>query len=454
MRILALILGLAAGGLFVATTLLGNFRIPTGALAFWAPEELRDLAGQSLWYGIAGAALLGGLLALLAPSLGAFFLFLAATGWAVLALRLEDGMGFRYLIPLGLAVAGTLVAYLAGILHRRRRRRELEEEDEDEPEQEAPAPPPVAPVLPTGGRVQGKRVEPEMVLSPQATIIAPVDPAKLSDFGTAVREELQRNAYPGTVPPTEAPRPAEIRPATIVAAEPVEPEEEPAEGDPPRRRSALVPALVGLNVLVLLLIAGAVAYFLLQRHEPPPSTAPLTAAVEPAPEPEALPPAGLTLPATPEPAPAPADPAPVAPAPVVVAAAPAPQTFTDPFAYCAEVKTIDTVDGRYGGPPFTEAMAEVLSVPDSASPDRIRWRCVDGAVLACQSFDWPHCAVTPTVTEMVDFCTRQPTVERLLAPAGTWSCRNGRPVLPQDASWPVDERGFLPRAWFTVPPPG
>jgi hypothetical protein len=134
---------------------------------------------------------------------------------------------------------------------------------------------------------------------------------------------------------------------------------------------------------------------------------------------------------------------------------PAPATggISDPFAYCGAVKTVDYVDNRYVGPRFTTAIADALRVPMESAPDRVSWRCVDGVVYACASFDWPVCAMTPTAQEMVDYCVRNPGVTRLLAPNGTWSCEGNKPRLPDGASWPVDARGFFPNAWIPVLPP-
>jgi hypothetical protein len=94
-----------------------------------------------------------------------------------------------------------------------------------------------------------------------------------------------------------------------------------------------------------------------------------------------------------------------------------------------------------------------LRVPLQSAPDRVSWRCVEGAVYACASFDWPVCAMTPTAPEMLDYCRSHPGATRLLAPNGTWSCEGNRPRIPEGASWPVDARGFFPKAWVPVVPP-
>jgi hypothetical protein len=136
-----------------------------------------------------------------------------------------------------------------------------------------------------------------------------------------------------------------------------------------------------------------------------------------------------------------------------VAAAPAPESYHDPFSYCRSVGTIDYIDQRYGGPAVTEAMTQALLIPASTPRDRVRWRCFEGAVLACTSYVGPICDTAPTVIEMREFCERNPNVDQLMAPSGIWSCADGKPQLPADASWPVDARGFLPQGWVTVPDP-
>jgi hypothetical protein len=98
-------------------------------------------------------------------------------------------------------------------------------------------------------------------------------------------------------------------------------------------------------------------------------------------------------------------------------------------------------------------MTHALLIPASSPRDRVRWRCFEGSVLACTSYVGPICDTAPTVLEMREFCERNPNVDQLMAPSGTWSCADGQPQLPPDASWPVDARGFLPQGWIKVPDP-
>jgi hypothetical protein len=124
--------------------------------------------------------------------------------------------------------------------------------------------------------------------------------------------------------------------------------------------------------------------------------------------------------------------------------------WPDPFSYCAAVGTVDFPDHRYAGPHLVPEIADALRVPDTSSPDRVKWRCYEGAVLACAAFDGPVCALTPTVAEMVAFCAQNPGTDNLLAPNGSWSCEGTQPVIPDDENWPVDARGFLPGAWQAI----
>jgi len=63
--------------------------------------------------------------------------------------------------------------------------------------------------------------------------------------------------------------------------------------------------------------------------------------------------------------------------------------YSDPFAYCAAIGTIDEPDARYVGPKVPEVIAKGLM--KGASPDapldlfiqNSFWRCMDGKVYGC-----------------------------------------------------------------------
>lgn len=243
-----------------------------------------------------------------------------------------------------------------------------------------------------------------------------------------------------------------------------------------RRGSILVPALAGVGAVLLvgLLLGGG--YFAYREGYLDPVIAAVgprdpepIATADASPEPEAATPAELAdIPPPPAPvavpqattpaAPAPSAASPVATLPTVLpstptAASAAEASYEDPFAYCAAVGTVDYPDGRYRGPSVIPAMTEILRAPGNAATDRVHWRCANGRVLACSSYVGPICDMTPTVQEMRAYCERNPNITPLFAPHGIWSCVEGKPELPPDANWTVDDRGFMPRAWIAVRAP-
>jgi hypothetical protein len=243
---------------------------------------------------------------------------------------------------------------------------------------------------------------------------------------------------------------------------------------PQRRNDSLaVPIFLGIGAVLLLTVLAGIyiahreGYLgrivaALQSPAPEPaqqpaaSSATTTAAAAPQPAPVTAP-AAVTVP-TPAPSPTASAPATPTPAlPEVLPAAPdavatAGTTYDDPFAYCTAVGTIDFVDARYSGPAVIPEATQLLRTPADAPRDRVHWRCADGVVMACSSYAGPICDRAPTVEEMQAYCERNPTARPLFAPHGIWSCVDGKPQLPPDANWPVDDRGFMPRAWVAIRP--
>ena len=504
-RIAALFCGLIAGLLaLVAPVGLGSDLLAS-FLKLWGATPGQQLLGTVAWYAPVGAAVLGGLLAFVAPGLGALLLLGAGLGWA--GTGLFDGAFFRLelLVPAGLSLMGALLAFVAGELELRRRRiarrnrrdmlRNSAERADDEarareaalnmdpltvPREEAPPPPSREIPLTLEDVVPVEAAEP----SRRAETIWPESPGRRTMFERDEAELTPRRSLFDR-PATRMERPAPER----------RERERDYYDDEPRPRRNLLGWLVGANALALIVLGVAVGYMMVEREPAPPSAgvvaeatdnAAVAAVREPAATPVAAPAAAEAVAGddrlTPNVWPALAQPgtaleqlpvlpmatvdapmaATVGPAAATMAEAQAPGatvatpvagTFDDPFAYCNAVKTIDYIDNRYTGPRFTADIAEALRVPLQSAPDRVSWRCVDGVIYACASFDWPACAMTPTAQEMVDYCQRNPGSTRLLAPNGTWSCEGNRPRLPGGASWPVDARGFFPNAWIPVLPP-
>jgi hypothetical protein len=149
----------------------------------------------------------------------------------------------------------------------------------------------------------------------------------------------------------------------------------------------------------------------------------------------------------------------------------APRRFTNPFAYCAAIGTIDASDDRYTGPRMPQAIARGLKrafdAPESAplTPflENSFWRCMDGKVYACNVGANLPCqgkadaSRTPTAG-MIDFCKENLNTDFIPAVATgretvyAWQCTNGAPTITREVVEP-DARGFLKNIWYEISPP-
>ncbi|MBK8082353.1 MAG: hypothetical protein IPK28_00175 [Devosia sp.] len=485
MRTAALLFGLVAG-LFALVVPIGvDSDLLTPFLKIWATTPGQRMLGTVAWYAPAALAMLGGLLAVLTPGFAALLLLAAAAIWFGIGLSDPQFLDYQLLVPAGFALAAAVLSFVAGELAVRQVRAARREKK-----------PPVATATPS-------RPEPE-----SATVEADRETAFRMDPRLVPREEAPPRpareiplTLDDVIPREAPPEPPKRKPETIWPETPVkrsvfdrpieaarrspilerETERPRVEPDTPRpvvapgRVNRLVLALAAFNGVVVVALGLAVAFLLIDSRQSPSTVATPVAEAAPAPAAPVTPAqTPAETPAVPEEAdqrltpnllPALQPAAVLAPAADAAAVTEQPTEaadeqpavsltgLSDPHAYCDAVRTIDYVDRRYEGPRFTSDIAEALRVPLRSAPDRVSWRCVDGVVYACASFDWPVCAMTPTAEEMLEYCRRNPAVGRLLAPNGTWSCEAGKPKLPDGASWPVDERGFFPPAWIPVFPP-
>jgi hypothetical protein len=476
-------------------------------LDFWTHSSNERLLGTIIWYAVAGAALLGGVLATVTPGFAALLLIGAAAGWLGIAISVPQLFTYHLLAPAGAAGLAALFAFLAGELQVRRRRQarrnrrlaiEAPEENDSEFEREAAlrmdpmlmprhdAPPPPKRAIPLTLDDVTVTSRPTSA-PPRWEDLDTPSPSRRHDpdmWAEARREQLEpieaprARAAPEPRPEVREPAPEPRRREPEARRREPEPRRQrESQREPERRRAARgdggnvwVAALAGVVAVLGIGIIAAGGYLINRDGSldalfgPPAAPAAVVRSEAASPEPKPTvtataapaPAAKLELPAAPMPLAdaSSAGPAPAAEAvPVRIAAAPAPDTYDDPFAYCRAVGTIDYIDNRYAGPAVTPAIAQALLIPAGSARDRVRWRCVGGTVLACTSYIGPICDIAPTVTEMREFCERNPNVEQLLAPSGIWTCVDGKPQLPADAHWPVDERGFLPMGWIKVPEP-
>lgn len=150
---------------------------------------------------------------------------------------------------------------------------------------------------------------------------------------------------------------------------------------------------------------------------------------------------------------------------------PASTTYTDPFAYCAAVGTIDAPDGRYTGPAVplsvAEGLRDAMELSESAPLEPLlqstHWRCMGGQVHACTvganipCMEKADLSQTPS-PEMVQFCQANPGAENIPAAVTgratvyEWRCQADQPVVVRQLMEP-DAQGFLSNFWYQISPP-
>jgi hypothetical protein len=145
-------------------------------------------------------------------------------------------------------------------------------------------------------------------------------------------------------------------------------------------------------------------------------------------------------------------------------------SFSDPFAYCAAVGTVDNLDARYTGPKVPDMVARGIMKATNASPDaplnvfvnNSFWRCMNGKVYGCTvGANLPCQAKADTnrapTSEEADFCKANPTSDFIPASVTgretvyEWRCTNGTPEIVKQVSQP-DPRGFISNFWYEINP--
>ena len=145
-------------------------------------------------------------------------------------------------------------------------------------------------------------------------------------------------------------------------------------------------------------------------------------------------------------------------------------TYTDPFAYCAAVGTIDAPDASYTGEKMPESILKGLvekGVVTADAPAEIQahatWRCMDSQVWVCHYGANIPCdtkadtSQTPTAG-MDEFCKANansdfiPAVATGRATVYNWSCKDGKAVVGKQIL-EVDAQGYLAQFWYELSAP-
>lgn len=144
-------------------------------------------------------------------------------------------------------------------------------------------------------------------------------------------------------------------------------------------------------------------------------------------------------------------------------------TYSDPFAYCAAVGTVDDPDSRYTGDLMPEALVQGMLAKGIVAADapatiqqNATWRCMQGHVWVCHfganlpCHDKADASRTPTAA-MEEFCTANPAAEVIpavvtgRATVYAWGCQDGRPAITVTA-FTADREGFLAEIWYQLDP--
>jgi len=146
---------------------------------------------------------------------------------------------------------------------------------------------------------------------------------------------------------------------------------------------------------------------------------------------------------------------------------PEPASYTDPFAYCAAVGTVDKPGAEYTGPAFSEDLAlaiqRAMNVPDTPLEilqNGSTWRCVDGKVYGCFVGANLPCEAKANTSEepdeaMIEFCQANPDADVVPAAVARqeavyeWRCGGTQPEIVRQVAT-VDAQGFIADIWYEL----
>lgn len=156
---------------------------------------------------------------------------------------------------------------------------------------------------------------------------------------------------------------------------------------------------------------------------------------------------------------------------VAASTASAARTYENPFAYCRAAGTIDAPDARYVGTKVPVAIARGLqqafgvarTKPLAPFERGTTWRCMDGAVYACNVGANLPCQEKPPrdpqpTDGMRSYCAANPGSDFIPmyvtghATIYDWSCDGATPRRGKQTG-ALDARGFVASIWHRIAPP-
>jgi len=145
-------------------------------------------------------------------------------------------------------------------------------------------------------------------------------------------------------------------------------------------------------------------------------------------------------------------------------------TFTNPFAYCKAVGTIDSPDARHVGQKVPEVIAQGLKKAFEAPPGApieaflrgTYWRCMDMKVYACNVGANIPCGEKADASRkpnqgMQNWCESNPDSDFIPAYASgratiyEWRCTGGEPTIVKEITKP-DAAGYISSFWYEISP--
>lgn len=145
------------------------------------------------------------------------------------------------------------------------------------------------------------------------------------------------------------------------------------------------------------------------------------------------------------------------------------QSYTDPFAYCTAIGTIDAPDARFTGLALPDVIVQgylkannldLSLAVDENFTKMTSWRCMDSKVYACNVGANLPCASKANLDKiptqpMTDFCKQNPGSDFIPAVVTgretvyNWVCDKEVPLAKEQLSQ-ADTAGFIANIWYEV----